>query len=227
MITPKNWQEFQHYKDRKPAWIKLHRSLLDDYEFSRLPVASRALAPLLWLLASEYEDGIIPCTEEELAFRFRMPLKELKVALSPLIECGFFCGASSPLADCKQDASLEKEREAQVKKEKNLVDLEFEKFKQAYPKRKGSQGWPMAQKHFEKADCPAADLIAAASRFAETIPKDSRETSYVPMAETWMRKKCWREFLPTPEDKKRAEERERFLESRGYGLKNGENQTGA
>jgi hypothetical protein len=59
ILTPKNWSSFQHYKDRAPAWIKLHRGLLDDFEFSSLPVASRALAPLLWLLASEFEGGAI------------------------------------------------------------------------------------------------------------------------------------------------------------------------
>ena len=52
-LTPKNWHAFQHYNKRNPPWIKLHRALLDDYEFSQLPVESRALAPMLWLIASE------------------------------------------------------------------------------------------------------------------------------------------------------------------------------
>jgi hypothetical protein len=36
-LTIKNWSEFQHYKDRNPPWIKLHRALLDDYAFAALP----------------------------------------------------------------------------------------------------------------------------------------------------------------------------------------------
>ena len=36
-LTPRNWHEFQQYKDRKPDWIKLHRGLLDDFEFQSLP----------------------------------------------------------------------------------------------------------------------------------------------------------------------------------------------
>ena len=28
-----NWEKFQHYKVRRPPWIKLHHSLLDDYAF--------------------------------------------------------------------------------------------------------------------------------------------------------------------------------------------------
>jgi len=28
MLRVKNWGKFQHYKDRNPPWIKLHRGLL-------------------------------------------------------------------------------------------------------------------------------------------------------------------------------------------------------
>lgn len=115
-LTPKNWNSFQHYKDRSPAWIKLHRGLLDDFAFSRLPVASRALAPLLWLLASEYEGGSITATFEEIAFRLRTSAAELRTALKPLIDAGFFLD-SAALADCKHGSSLEKEGEKQVEKE--------------------------------------------------------------------------------------------------------------
>lgn len=114
MLTPKNWSEFQHYKDRSPAWIKLHRKLLDDYDFHCLPVASRALAPLLWLLASEYENGIITATSQELAYRLRMNEGELLTAIKPLIDSGFFItdeNASGLLAECKHGACLEKEKE--------------------------------------------------------------------------------------------------------------------
>ena len=29
-LIPKNWSQFQHYKGRRPPWIKLHRALLDE-----------------------------------------------------------------------------------------------------------------------------------------------------------------------------------------------------
>ncbi len=116
------------------------------------------------------------------------------------------------------------ETEQNRTEKKNIVNLEFEKFKKAYPKRKGSQGWPVAQKFFERADVPALDLIAAAAKFSETIPKDRIGSEFVPMAESWMRKGNWREFIPSEEDKRKAAEIERFLEARGHGL-NGENQT--
>ena len=34
ILTVRNWSDFQHYKDRSPPWIRLHRDLLDNYEFN-------------------------------------------------------------------------------------------------------------------------------------------------------------------------------------------------
>lgn len=122
ILTPKNWNSFQHYKDRAPAWIKLHKALLDDYEFSCLPVASKALAPLLWLLASEYEDGKIKGSLDKMAFRLRMTRGELADALSPLVEKGFF-DASEPLAACLHVAIPEKEREIEGEREIEKISV--------------------------------------------------------------------------------------------------------
>jgi DNA-binding MarR family transcriptional regulator len=117
-LTPKKWEEFQHYKDRAPSWIKLHKRLLVDFAFHRLPVASKALAPMLWLLASEYDEGVIEASLEEIAFRMHMSPNDMAEALNPLIEGGFFNveqDASNSLADCKQVAIPEIEREKQEK----------------------------------------------------------------------------------------------------------------
>jgi hypothetical protein len=116
-LTPKDWTEFQHYKDRSPIWIKLHRKLLDNFDFHRLPVASRALAPMLWLLASEYDGGTITCTLEELAFRLRMTPGEVAEALNPLLEAKFFVSDSNPLAKRKRNASPEKRRDRERDRE--------------------------------------------------------------------------------------------------------------
>lgn len=110
ILTPKNWKSFQHYKDRAPSWIKLHKALLDDYEFACLPIASKALAPMLWLLASEYDDGKISATLDKLAFRLHLTRGDLADALNPLIEKGFF-DASEPLAERKPNAIPEREKE--------------------------------------------------------------------------------------------------------------------
>lgn len=117
-LTTKNWAEFQHYKDRSPPWIKLHKELLDDRKYQSLPLASRALAPMLWLLASESKDGSFDGDTEELAFRLRAPIKEVVAGLQPLIDKGFFLVASKPLADGSQPATPEGEGETEGEQKK-------------------------------------------------------------------------------------------------------------
>lgn len=110
-LVPKNWAVFQHYKDRCPPWIKLHRDLLNDRKFIGLPTASKALAPLLWLLASENKDGVFDASVDELEFRLRMTAKEITTGLEALLHNGFFLDASTMLAPCLRDAIPEAEAE--------------------------------------------------------------------------------------------------------------------
>jgi hypothetical protein len=112
-LVPKNWTTFQHYKDRCPPWIKLHRDLLNDRQYALLPIASKALAPLLWLLASESKDGSFDASSEELAFRLHIASKDIDAGLKPLIDKGFFLDASTMLAPCLQVAIPERERETE------------------------------------------------------------------------------------------------------------------
>lgn len=135
ILTPKNWTSFQHYKDRNPPWIKLHKSLLDDRVFMRLPIASKALAPLLWLLASETKDGSFNASIDELEFRLRMSRKDIENGLKPLIENGFFIVASGLLAECLPVAVPETEK----RREETEISGDFSKFWNAWPKNDRKQ----------------------------------------------------------------------------------------
>jgi hypothetical protein len=140
VLRAKNWEEFQHYRDRDPPWIKLHKRLLDDRAFHRLPDASRALAPMLWLLASETKDGTIKDAVAEIGFRMRMTEKKAEEALNPLIEAGFFIveqDASAVIAPCEQDAT---QRES-----KDRVEEEERAFA-AFVASADKHGWPKPQK---------------------------------------------------------------------------------
>ena len=189
-IIPKSWRDFQHYKDRNPPWIRLHRGLLDNKDFQRLPVASRALAPMLWLLASESVGGEIDADTDELAFRLRATEKEISVALRPLIEKGFFVvvqDASKALATCPP------ETEAQVKTEKisraaSPSNEEFENLKKVYPKRAGNYGWKAAERKFNalvKTGVDPKAIIAAAVRLRETL-RSKIGTEFIPMPASWL-----------------------------------------
>lgn len=87
VLTPKNWKSFQHYKDRAPLWIKLHRGLLDNIDYHLLtPLAGKCL-PLVWLIASE-KDGALPGSDE-IAFRLRISAAESADVLEQLTRRGF------------------------------------------------------------------------------------------------------------------------------------------
>lgn len=121
ILKPKNWSKFQHYRDRCPPWIKLHRDILNDRIFASLPIASKALAPLLWLLASESKDGSFDAAIDELAFRLHIASKDIEQGLKPLIDNGFFVDASTMLAPCYQVAIPEREGERETERDKTLA----------------------------------------------------------------------------------------------------------
>ena len=117
LLQPKNWAVFQHYKDRCPPWIKLHRDLLNDRAYMRLPIASKAIAPMLWLLASESKDGVFDGSLDELVFRLHITKKEYQDGIKPLIDNDFFVLVSGVLAERKQSAIPETEGETEKETE--------------------------------------------------------------------------------------------------------------
>jgi hypothetical protein len=81
-IRIKNWTMYQHYKDRRPPWIKLYRDLIDDYDWNMLdPVSAKALI-MLWLVGSE-NNGTLPAIRD-LSFRLRMTEKKVESVLQDL-----------------------------------------------------------------------------------------------------------------------------------------------
>jgi hypothetical protein len=84
-----------------------------------LPIASKALAPMLWLLASESKDGVFDGSLDELVFRLHITEKEYQAGVKPLIDNDFFIIASGVLAERLQDAIPETERETETKTERD------------------------------------------------------------------------------------------------------------
>lgn len=92
----KNWSKFQHFKDRRPPWVKLHRELLDDRGFNALDPMSCKVLVMLWLIASESLEGHITSDVEQLSFRLRLPEAQVQAAVTDLLESGFLVDAESP-----------------------------------------------------------------------------------------------------------------------------------
>ena len=107
----RNWEKFQHYKQRTPPWIKVYRSLLDEPEFYELSGDAAKTLIYLWLIASE-KGGYLP-DSKVLAFRLRMDINTLESYISELKNYI----ASTTLAQCEQNACLETETDTEVEKE--------------------------------------------------------------------------------------------------------------
>lgn len=114
-IRVKNWERFQHYKNRRPPWIKLYRDLLDDPHWHALSGDASKLLSMCWLIASDMPqlDGTLPDLET-LAFRCRITNKKTAELLSELKHFIIF-DAIDVLARCLQDAIPETEREIRDK----------------------------------------------------------------------------------------------------------------
>jgi len=125
MLKVKNWETFQSYKDRSPPWIRLHKRLLDDYNFQRMSSDARAILPMIWLLISEDENpvsGLLRIGYEEVSFRLRQPEKVVKSAIDEIISFGFleqinddkstcYETVTKPLRNCHSETETETETE--------------------------------------------------------------------------------------------------------------------
>ncbi|GIZ54060.1 hypothetical protein [Noviherbaspirillum aridicola] len=77
LLAVKNWKDFQHYGQRNPPWIKLHRAVIDDYGFCSLSDAAKGHLMLLWLYASQ-NNGKVPAD---------VPFLEKKLSITGLDLC--------------------------------------------------------------------------------------------------------------------------------------------
>lgn len=211
-LVVKKWEEFQHYKDRQPPWIKLHKTLLDDYQFHCLPVASRALAPCIWLLASESDDGSVAHDPEMIAFRLRMSVEEVVAAIKPLLSAGFLTllrDASKPLAEGKQDASealaLARSRETEAEKEKDSrasrsahggLNGAFTEFWTAYPRKKSKGDAEKAWLKLKPDEQLASQIIAAVERATTSEDWTRDGGKFIPYPASWLNAKGWEDELP-------------------------------
>jgi hypothetical protein len=123
----KKWSDFQHYKNRNPPWIKLHKTLLDDPDYAALSNEAAKYLPLIWLVASDSSDGSLPAINK-LAFRLRISSTKCEEIIKSL--SAWVCdNASNVLADCLQHATPETETETEERKETETKKIAFGEFK--------------------------------------------------------------------------------------------------
>jgi hypothetical protein len=155
----KNWHKFQHFKDRKPPWIKLYRDVLDDVDWHELdPLAAKCLV-MLWLIASE-DDGNLPSIRT-LAFRLRLSESQAKSMILKLnhyleqddinlISERYQHDAPEIEKEIETDIETEAETETRARRASS-IDPEFEnRFWREWPNKVGKpaavKAWAAARK---------------------------------------------------------------------------------
>ena len=114
-LTVPDLERWQHYKDRRPPWMKLHIEIFDNYDFSNLPDSAKYHLLGIWLLATQI-DNKIPDDSNWIARKIGAvePIDiELLLSLGHLA----YHNASVALAECKQNANAETETEAEAEAE--------------------------------------------------------------------------------------------------------------
>lgn len=117
MIRIVNWPQFQHFRDRKPIWIKLYRELLHKKEWRRLSGDGAKLLVDLWMLAAEANtrDGVISTSLDDVAYEIRIESPEkLRVLLQELVRCGFVELISDGYQDVRLEVEVEREEETDL-----------------------------------------------------------------------------------------------------------------
>lgn len=84
-LSVKNWSTFQHFKDRNPPWVKLHKTIIDDRDINVISDCAFRVLVFCWLLASEDKEksGKLPDIDT-IAFRTRIDKSKIIKALQEL-----------------------------------------------------------------------------------------------------------------------------------------------
>ena len=209
----RNFDTFQHYSDRSPPWIKFYNAVLDDYEFTRLPDASRAHLMSIWLLASR--------TKNRIPFDAIWVAQAIKattaVDLDALVDAGFLVTepiATKAGARRKRDASTsldQRERESRGETEQSrgeqkesapvgalvtMPESEFDDWWACYPLKVAKGGALKAYNRVRKAGVTQAELISGALRYAND---PNRKPEFTKHPATWLNQSCWNDDpLPGP-----------------------------
>jgi len=91
------WDDYQHYKNRRPIWIKLYTDLLDNDDYLALSPGERNLLTELWMLYA-VTGARVPLDTRSLSRRLQH--RTTSQQLRSLVEAGFLrIRASKPQAN--------------------------------------------------------------------------------------------------------------------------------
>lgn len=114
IVIPR-WDDFQHYKDRDPKWIKNYTRLVNDDAYLDLPLLHRGVLHGIWLLYARHERGLSEARARQVLVTSAAEARRWRDTMTSLSDAGFIhLVASNPLAKPYQSASPEEETETEV-----------------------------------------------------------------------------------------------------------------
>ena len=202
MLRVANWERWQSYrKDRsQPPWIKLHRCLLRNPEWVQLTDAQRAHLVSIWILAAD-KNGEVPDSPaliQRLCYLDAPPDLDMLASLGFLVRDnrrrrGVTVASTRRQDDAPEETRGDKSRgeaEAEETRAQDAPSFDFERIKNAYPKRAGSQPWKRAISAANariKDGADFEDMVAGAERYAAYCQAtDKTSTELVMQAVTFL-----------------------------------------
>lgn len=188
VLVIKNWDEYQHYKDRNAPWIKFYRDTLTSETWVLGTDASRLVQCASTLLALRYNNATpynfelikrvahLSCTEREFdkaiahltAYGF-LEIQEVEDACKQT--------ASTMLATCTSEREGEKNR------------IEGEKRESSRASRRCPSNFEVSQdmRDWAREHCPGVEIDAATAAFRDHQFRDSK-SDWPATWRNWMRR---------------------------------------
>jgi hypothetical protein len=191
----KNWEKHQHFKDRRPPWVKLYRDLLENPDWHYLSGDDAKLLVALWLIASEDETktGLLPDVKR-IAFRLRSTEKLINQQLTRLSEW-LIHDDINVISERYQVVSPETETETENREQRQIPAADaasvdgFAEFWEAYPKKTGKAAAMKVWAKLKPKPLEACLVALAWQRHSEQWTKDGGQ--YVPNPSTYLAQGRW------------------------------------
>jgi len=186
----KNWQDFQHFKDRRPPWIKLYREILDDPDWHSLSGDDAKTLIMIWLLASEDKamEGNIPDLRT-VAFRLRSTESKVNQSLTKLSKW-LYQDDINMISSCHQVDIPETETEKRRDRDRDILMSDFELFWNNYPNRTGKD---KALQSWKKAKPKIDEVLYALSWQAESEQWTKDNGQFIPNPATYINQGRWKD----------------------------------
>lgn len=192
-LRVKNLEKYQHYKDRNPPWVKLHRDFLIDYQLRQIPVESRLFFACCLILASEVSNNI-PCDLEYLSQRVGFPVS--KAVLRPLLDRELLLASSASVLlalDATRSVSVSDSvliSSSSEGKESEKGES-FDSFWQVYPRKIGKGAARKVWLKLRPANGLVERICSQVQAAAQTDQWKRDGGKYIPHPATWLSQSRW------------------------------------